>query len=321
MSNLADTWPAAQEPLPERVSERAYWDQWYEHPDLNLEWNDGRLEEVPVSDLLTGQVYYWMLELLLHYLRRHPVAKPFGLETGFRLALPGGKVSIRKPDLGFIHVDNPIQGADTDNSYKGIPDLVIEALSDSSAANRRRDEVTKKGEYAAVGVREYYILHHNPERLAFYTGAASGAYVPILPQDGVIHSLVFPGFRFRRSDVIRQPRLDALRADPVYSTFVHPEWQQAETIAEQARELVEQARRQGEAAEVRAEQERRQREAAEARAARERATLKARAEQERREREAAEARAEQERRRGDAAEAELAELRAEIAGQHDDKAR
>ncbi|MEA1053115.1 Uma2 family endonuclease [Lamprobacter modestohalophilus] len=234
MSQLAIPWPDTAEPLPSSVSEQAYWERWYEHPDLNLEWCDGRLEEVPVSDLLTAQVYYWLLELLLHYLRHHPAARIIGLETGFRLALPDGKVSIRKPDLGFIHRDNPFHGADTDNRYLGIPDLVIEALSDSGSANRRRDEVIKKGEYAAVGVREYFILHHNPERLAFYTLAASGVYVPIPPQQGVIHSRVFPGFRFRRADLQRRPSTAELRKDPIYADFIHPEWQQAEAVAEQA---------------------------------------------------------------------------------------
>ena len=272
MSSLANRWPDT--PAPSVVSEQAYWETWYEHPDVNLEWNDGRLEEVPVSDLLTIQVYYWLLELLLHYLRRHPVAQILGLETGFRLALPNGKVSIRKPDLGFIHRDNPIQPAETDNRYLGIPDLVIEALSDSTAANRRRDQVIKKGEYAAVGVREYYILHHDPECIAFYTTTASGVYVPIPPQEGVIRSRVFPGFRFRRADLQRRPSTNALRGDPIYADFIHPEWQQAEAVAEQARAIAEQAQAQAEQAQVQAEQaqaqaeqERRQREAAEARVA------------------------------------------------------
>lgn len=256
MSHLAYTWPASSEPsasplLPSSVTEQAYWAEWYEHPDLNLEWHEGRLEEVPVSDQLTVQVYFWLLELLLHYLRRHPDAQILALETGFRLALPDGKVSIRKPDLGFIHRDNPVQRADTERSYTGIPDLLIEALSDSTPANRQRDEVTKKGEYAAVGVREYYILHHDPACLAFYTRAASGLYVPIPLQEGVIHSRVFPGFRFRRADLQRRPSTAELRKDPIYADFIHPEWQQAEVVAEQAQLQVEQERRRREAAEAR----------------------------------------------------------------------
>ncbi|WP_295542314.1 Uma2 family endonuclease [uncultured Thiohalocapsa sp.] len=215
MSSLANRWPDTPAPLPAVVSEQAYWETWYEHPDVNLEWNDGRLEEVPVSDLLTTQVYYWLLELLLHYLRRHPVAQILGLETGFRLALPDGRVSIRKPDLGFIHRDNPIQRAETDNRYLGIPDLVIEALSDSTAANRRRDEVIKKGEYAAVGVREYYILHHDPEHLAFYTTTAGGVYVPIPPPGRGDPFAGLPGISLppRRSPAPPQHHRFARRSD------------------------------------------------------------------------------------------------------------
>ncbi|NEX16732.1 MAG: hypothetical protein C1943_08910 [Halochromatium sp.] len=323
MSDLAHSWPATprssqpqppwSEPepprLPSSVTEQAYWAEWYEHPDLNLEWHEGRLEEVPVSDQLTVQVYFWLLELLLHYLRRHPDAQILALETGFRLALPDGKVSIRKPDLGFIHRDNPIQRTDTERSYTGIPDLLIEALSDSTQANRQRDEVTKKGEYAAVGVREYYILHHDPACLAFYTRAATGLYVPIPLQEGVIHSRVFPGFRFRRADLQRRPSLTELRKDPIYAQFVLPEWREAEAVAEQARALAEQAQTQAEQARTQAEQERHRREVAEARVNEERQQRQ----QERQQREAAEARADEERQQREAAETRLAELEALLA--------
>ena len=44
-----------------------------------------------------------------------PAAELFLFKMGFRLALPGGKVSIRKPDLGLVRRDNPVQGRDRDN--------------------------------------------------------------------------------------------------------------------------------------------------------------------------------------------------------------
>jgi Uma2 family endonuclease len=283
MSHLADPWPTTAEPLPRQVREQDYWDAWYEHPDGNFEWQDGQLQEVPVSDWLTGQVSLWLIELLLHYLRRDPAAELFLFEMGLRLALPGGKVSIRKPDRGLVLRDNPVQGRDRDNRYRGIPDLLIEALSDSTAANRRRDEVIKKGEYAAVGVPEYYILHHESDRLAFYTRAASGLYVPMPPQDGVIHSRVLPGFRFRPADLLRRPSTTTLRDDPVYRDFVHPEWQAAEALAEQAMQAREAAETQAAeeqrariAAEAQAAQEQRARTAAEAEVARLKALLQQR---------------------------------------------
>ncbi|MCP4109136.1 MAG: hypothetical protein GY749_27005, partial [Desulfobacteraceae bacterium] len=32
------------------VSEDEYWEKYYEHPDFSYEWNNGYLEERPVSD-------------------------------------------------------------------------------------------------------------------------------------------------------------------------------------------------------------------------------------------------------------------------------
>ena len=141
----------------------------------------------------------------------------------------------------------------------------------------------KKGEYAAVGVPEYYILHHDSDRLAFYTRAASGLYAPMLPQDGVIHSRVLPGFRFRLADLLCRPSTTTLRDDPVYRDFVHPEWQAAETVAEQAthaRQIadaqVAEEHRARITAEAQAAEEHRARTAAEAEVARLKALLQQR---------------------------------------------
>jgi len=46
-----------------RVSEAEYWDDWYHVSDITYEWNNGRLEEKPVSDLETLLVGKWLLLL------------------------------------------------------------------------------------------------------------------------------------------------------------------------------------------------------------------------------------------------------------------
>ncbi len=40
---------------------------------------------------------------------------------------------------------------------------------------------------------EYYILHREPERQAFFTRTAAGLYVSLVSEDGVIRSRVLPG--------------------------------------------------------------------------------------------------------------------------------
>ena len=213
------------------VSEEVYWRDYYELGDIRYEWNDGRLEEMPASDHETLLAYGWLVDLLRRYLESHPVGQIAAPDFGFRLALANG-TKIRRPDCAIVREDNRQAVALRDNSYRGIYDLCIEALSDIRPADVRRDTVIKKAEYAAAGVPEYYILHHQPRHQAFYTIGAAGRYVPIAPQDGVIASKVLPGFRFRSKDLDDRRALSVLTADPVYADFVLPQWQQDRARAE-----------------------------------------------------------------------------------------
>ena len=237
-----------------RVSEEEYWRDYYLESDIRYEWNNGVLEEKPVSDFETITVYQWFMLLVLHFLRVHPIAKLEALEMGFRLALPTGTV-IRRPDLGVVRHDNPEPLRPLDVSYHGVFDLCVEALSDRERRDLERDTVVKKAEYAAGGVPEFYILHREPERLAFFTRAPGGLYVPLAPEDGVIRSRVLPGLQFRVDDLIRRPAHDTLRHDPVYADYVLPGWRAAEAqaVAEAQRADVQSQR--AEAAAQRAEAE------------------------------------------------------------------
>jgi len=211
-------------------SEEEYWRHYYLLSDIHYEWNNGRLEEKPVSDYETFEVYHWFMLLLDHFLRTRPIAKLVALEMGFRLPLPTGIV-IRKPDFGVVRDDNPQPILPLDVSYHGVFDLCVEALSDKERASIARDTLTKKAEYAAGGVPEYYILHREARRQAFFARTASGLYTPMPAADGVIRSLVLPGFQFRTADLCRRPPHEDLRTDPVYADFVAPGLQEAERRA------------------------------------------------------------------------------------------
>jgi hypothetical protein len=242
-------------PAGTRVSEADYWAYYYEHEN-GYEWNDGALEVRPVSDTLTMRVYYWLLQLMQFYLETHDNAQLTSLEMGFRLRL-ADKVVIRKPDLGVVLDSNPIPLADLDRSYKGTFDLCVEALSDSTPAEIARDTEQKRREYEAAGVREYYILHHEPRWQRFYRRNAFGRYQPILTDNGVVQSEVVPGLRFRLEDLQRQPGSAAMIEDAVYAPFVLPAWQQDRQVLEaerRARASAEQAQQQAEQAYQQAEQ-------------------------------------------------------------------
>jgi len=289
-----------------RVSEDEYWRSYYLESDLHYEWNNGRLEEKPVSDYETFLVYEWFMHLLRLFLNSRPIARMVALEMGFRLPLPTGTV-IRKPDFGVVLIDNPQPLLPLDVSYHGVFDLCVEALSDHKPGGIMRDAVVKKAEYAAGGVPEYYILHREPERQAFFTRTAEGLYVPIVPKDGVIRSRVLSGLQFRLTDLCRRPEHAALRDDPVYAAYVLPGWRAAEARA------VAEAQARGEA-ERRAATEAQARGEAERRAA---AEAQARGEAERRAAAEAQARGEAERRVRESEDA-LTRLRALLAARDRD---
>jgi len=126
---------------PQRVSETEYWEKYYNAPDVTYEWNNGYLEEKAVSKFLTSLMSEWFSELLGHFLRVHPIAKKTFLEMGFRLTLPGSTEN-RRPDLGVVLNSNSVPLLPDDSSYQGTYDLCIEAISESTKEDIKRDTVS-----------------------------------------------------------------------------------------------------------------------------------------------------------------------------------
>jgi len=251
MTGIAAQFIPVRAEVPDFISEQDYWTYYYE-AETPYEWNNGRLETRPVSDHLTYVVYDWVRNLLHAFLETHPIASTTGLEMGFRMALPG-KTVIRKPDLGVVRHDNSVPLLPLDRSFHGVFDLCIEALSESTPKEARRDTVTKKTEYRQGGVPEYYILHHDLSRCAFYARDPRGHYRPIPIQNGVLRSRVLPDFCFRIQDLIKRPNVEAMLEDPVYQGFVLPAWQADRQRAEAERQRAEIERRRAKAERQRAE--------------------------------------------------------------------
>jgi hypothetical protein len=249
------------------VSEEEYWEKYYHHPDFDYEWNNGYLEEKPMTDYRGSRAYQWFLTLLYQFLASFPIAKMIGLEFGFRLALPR-KTSIRKPDLAVVLNTNPIILGDTEFSYKGTFDLCIESLSYSKPKEIKRDTVDKKKEYQGVGVREYYILDARKTETAFYRLNRKGKYEKIRPAGtDVICSEVLPGFRFRISDLYTQPSFEEMTEDEIYHEYVLPFHQQIKQKAESEWRRAESEKQRAELEKQKAESERRRADQAEQKAA------------------------------------------------------
>lgn len=250
------------------VTEEEYWEKYYEHPDFNYEWNNGILEEKPVSDFKNIEMYHWFFKLLGYYLESKKTGKIVFHDFGFRLALPD-KVSIRKPDLAVVLVQNKAELDPDDRSFKGIYDLCVELISDMTHKAIKRDTVEKKEEYEGIGVREYYILDVSNEHMVFYRCNEYGFFEPIKLIDGdILESEVLPGFRFRFSDLFKRPTIDKLVEDRVYCDFVFPAHRELKQIAEAAIKDNETLRKQTELEKQRAEAAQKEAELEKQRAAR-----------------------------------------------------
>jgi len=226
--------PPRQDDKRQRVSETEYWEKYYNAPDVNYEWNNGYLEEKAVSDVGTKNMYKWFFKLLEYYLTTHPIAETMLLEMPFTLALQNA-LEVRRPDLGVVFNSNPVPLLPNDRSYKGTFDLCVEAISESTLKDIKRDTVSKRGEYAEGGVKEYYILDGYDRYMEFYRLNAKGIYIPIKPtKGGIIKSKELPGFQFRREDLFNKPSPEEMIDDKVYKRFVLPGYSEAKEQAEKA---------------------------------------------------------------------------------------
>lgn len=90
--------------------------------------------------------------------------------AGMRLRLREGR--IREPDLAFLSA--PRLSLRAEEYWRGA-DLVVEIVS-SGAADRARDYVVKRGEYADAGIPEYWIVDPEQESITVLSLQA-GQYV------------------------------------------------------------------------------------------------------------------------------------------------
>jgi Uma2 family endonuclease len=216
------------------VTEEEYWEKYYEHPDFNYEWNNGILEEKPVSDYLNIKMYRWLVKLLELFLETYPIGKVVIHDFGFRLALLH-KTSIRKPDLAVVLNDNPSILDNDDRSFSGTYNLCVELISDMTRKSIERDTVDKKNEYEGIGVKEYFIIDAKQTHMAFYRRNNQGVFEHISPsEEDIIQSEVLQGFQFRISDLFRQPSVEKMLDDELYQNFVAPLYRKTKHIADMA---------------------------------------------------------------------------------------
>ena len=171
---------------PNQTFPRMTFDEFLEWADEDTfaEWVDGE-----ITLMTTTSLHQIISGFLYRILTEYVEAKDLGvvLFAPFLMRLSTRQTG-REPDILFLAKErmDRLQGSWLD----GPADLVAEVVSEES---RKRDREVKFEEYAAAGVREYWLIDA-PRRQADVYVLSGDHYVPAaIDEKGLIHSAVLEG--------------------------------------------------------------------------------------------------------------------------------
>ncbi|HUP60082.1 MAG TPA: Uma2 family endonuclease [Thermoanaerobaculia bacterium] len=121
---------------------------------------DGRLEEEEVPDLVHELVVSWLVHVLRTWVGRAGFV--FGSEAKYAVRADRG----RKPDVA-VYLGSDGSHLPRHGIVRVPPDIVVEVVS-PSPRDERRDRIEKMDEYAAFGVRFYWILDPSLQSLEVF---------------------------------------------------------------------------------------------------------------------------------------------------------
>jgi Uma2 family endonuclease len=159
----------------------------------------GILEVTRVPNDPHGAIVWIILRLLAAYDLKHPgMIYRAGGGGEFQLWLPG-MISGRHPDVAVA-----LSSAPPDPRGSRPPALVFEVVSEGSGA-LERDYLTKRAEYLAYGLREYWIVDPARKILTVLLRDGDSWVEQVFRDDEHAASLVLPAFTVRVADLWVEP--------------------------------------------------------------------------------------------------------------------
>jgi Uma2 family endonuclease len=159
----------------------------------------GVLEVTYVPDDPHGFIVFNFNCAVGDYHRRHPGRiLRFGGAAEFRLWLPG-MISGRNPDYAVV-----LRGTPKNPRGQRPPSLVVEVVSEGAEA-RQRDYVTKKEEYLAYGLFEYWIIDPELRRVTVLTRDGTVWTEAVFTDGQTASGLTLPGFVVPVADLWAMP--------------------------------------------------------------------------------------------------------------------
>jgi Uma2 family endonuclease len=158
---------------------------------------DGVIYMASPENIDANRLFVWLICLLNLYVRAKGLGEVFGSRVAFRL----GEVSGPEPDIAFVKKDRLHLARRT--FFQGPPDFAIEVVSPECV---ERDYVKKRTLYETAGVREYWIIDEELQKVLMLRLDRAGHYREVRAKKGVLRSFVVPGFWIRTAWLWQQPR-------------------------------------------------------------------------------------------------------------------
>jgi Uma2 family endonuclease len=168
----------------------------------------GVLEVSEVPGEPHALIVWAILRLIASYDRDHPrVIHRAGGGSEYRFRLPAMD-SGRHPDVAVTLSNTP-----RDWRGRRPASMAFEVVSKGSEA-RERDYVTKRAEYLAYGLREYWIVDPQEKIVTVLIRDGDAWREQVYRDDQQAASLVLPGFALCVSDLWNEIEEDEVEADP-----------------------------------------------------------------------------------------------------------
>jgi Uma2 family endonuclease len=150
------------------------------------EYTDGQIEVLPMPTTEHQEIVLFLVNLLRSFIT--PANLGRALMAPLRVKLQDGR--FREPDVVFMLARNASRIA---SQFWTGADLVMEIVSED---NPERDLQTKRADYAAAGIAEYWIVDPRSKTITVLTlvGTSYTTHSQTIAQD-TVESLLLPGFR------------------------------------------------------------------------------------------------------------------------------
>lgn len=162
--------------------------EMYENTDERYEYIDGKAYLL-ASPKVTHQRVLGNLYVLFRLWFKGKKCTPFLSPFDVTLKKSESNINVVQPDL--LVVCDP-ENKNTKDKYTGVPALVVEILSDSSA---RMDMIKKLNLYISTGIEEYWIVNYIEKELLVYSFKDNTINDMKLYKSGdIVRSVKFEGF-------------------------------------------------------------------------------------------------------------------------------